>query len=182
MRSKTTTLAIVLLALLLNISGCATQPTPADIAFAAVAQKTHSALAPEPVTSDWWMPRHEAVNKRVAQGNVDLLLIGDSITVVTTTGGLASAATKSLAAFNCVSGTQLPGMHYLKSVYTLDRFVLVAVDSLESVLTSELAGRTNKTVVIAPDDAVVLGLVVEVLDIAKASGAESLAMLNRIGS
>lgn len=58
----------------------------------------------------------------------------------------------------------------------------VAVDSLESVLTSELAGRTDKTVVIAPDDAVVLGLVVEVLDIAKASGAESLAMLNRIGS
>ncbi len=58
----------------------------------------------------------------------------------------------------------------------------VAVDSLESILTSELAGRTDKTVVIAPDDAVVLGLVVEVLDIAKASGAESLAMLNRIGS
>jgi beta-glucosidase len=80
MRSKTTTLAIVLLALLLNLSGCATQPTPADIAFAAVAQKTHSALAPEPQTEDWWMPRHEAVNKRVAQGNVDLLLIGDSIT------------------------------------------------------------------------------------------------------
>ncbi len=59
---------------------------------------------------------------------------------------------------------------------------VVAVESLESVLSAELAGRSDKTVVIAPDDAVVLGLVVEVLDIAKASGAESLAMLNRIGS
>mgnify|MGYP002640175882 CR=1 FL=1 len=28
----------------------------------------------------WWMPRHEEVVKRVAKGNVDLLMIGDSIT------------------------------------------------------------------------------------------------------
>ena len=53
--------------------------------------------------------------------------------------------------------------------------------SLESLLTGALAQRQDKTVVIVPDDAVVLGAVVEVLDIAKASGAESLAMLNEIG-
>lgn len=57
----------------------------------------------------------------------------------------------------------------------------LGVDSLGQRLTEELAQRQDKTVVIAPDDAVMLGEVVEVLDIAKASGAESLAMLNRIG-
>ena len=57
----------------------------------------------------------------------------------------------------------------------------VDVESLEIRLTDELALRSDKTVVIAADDAVILGTVVEVLDIAKASGAESLAMLNRIG-
>lgn len=57
----------------------------------------------------------------------------------------------------------------------------VAIDELETTLTDELATRTDKTVVIAADDAVILGNVVEVLDIAKASGAESLAMLNQIG-
>jgi len=58
-----------------------------------------------------------------------------------------------------------------------------AVDTatLESLLTLELARRQDKTVVIVPDDSVILGAVVEVLDIAKASGAESLAMLNKVG-
>jgi beta-glucosidase len=31
-------------------------------------------------TPDWWMPRHEAVLERIKQGNVDILMIGDSIT------------------------------------------------------------------------------------------------------
>jgi len=30
--------------------------------------------------NDWWQGRHAAMNKRVAKGNVDLLMIGDSIT------------------------------------------------------------------------------------------------------
>jgi len=59
---------------------------------------------------------------------------------------------------------------------------LVDTETLETRLTSELAQRQDKTVVIVPDDDVLLGIVVEVLDIAKASGAESLAMLNQIGS
>jgi len=55
-------------------------------------------------------------------------------------------------------------------------------EKLEAELTLRLAERSDKTVVIVPHDDVILGTVVEVLDIAKASGAENLAMLNQIGS
>ena len=55
-------------------------------------------------------------------------------------------------------------------------------DELETELTLRLAERSDKTVVIVPHDDVILGTVVEILDIAKASGAENLAMLNQIGS
>jgi len=40
----------------------------------------HSAVKPEPRRDGWWMQRHNAMNARVKQGNVDLLMIGDSIT------------------------------------------------------------------------------------------------------
>ena len=39
----------------------------------------HSALKPVPRTGGW-MTRHESFNKRVSQGKVDLVFIGDSIT------------------------------------------------------------------------------------------------------
>jgi beta-glucosidase len=43
--------------------------------------KTHSAVTPaDRANVGWWMPRHEAVLARVAQGNVDLIMVGDSIT------------------------------------------------------------------------------------------------------
>lgn len=58
----------------------------------------------------------------------------------------------------------------------------VLVAELENQLSTRLAGRDDKTVVIVPHDDVMLGAVVEILDIAKASGAEKLAMLNEIGS
>jgi biopolymer transport protein ExbD len=45
----------------------------------------------------------------------------------------------------------------------------------------ELIARRDRTVVIVPDGEVALGRVVTALDIAKASGAENLALLNRIG-
>jgi len=46
-----------------------------------LAGKTHSAVTPaDRANVEWWMPRHEAVLARVAQGNVDLIMIGDSIT------------------------------------------------------------------------------------------------------
>ncbi len=63
---------------------------------------------------------------------------------------------------------------------TLDGEAMDAA-TLEIELTARLTGRKDKTVVIVPHDEVILGAVVEVLDIAKASGAEGLAMLNEIG-
>ena len=43
--------------------------------------KTHSAVIPtDRANVEWWMPRHEEVLKRIAQGNVDLIIVGDSIT------------------------------------------------------------------------------------------------------
>ncbi|UCC98227.1 MAG: hypothetical protein JSW66_20570, partial [Phycisphaerales bacterium] len=41
--------------------------------------KQHSAVSPGHRHS-WWTLRNDAVNERVKQGNVDLLMIGDSIT------------------------------------------------------------------------------------------------------
>ena len=81
---KTVTVILSLLVLLISFSGCSTAPTAAESAFANVALKSHTAVTPEPQKTQWaqswWMPRHNAVNERVAQGNVDLILIGDSIT------------------------------------------------------------------------------------------------------
>lgn len=57
----------------------------------------------------------------------------------------------------------------------------IELAELELELTDQLSRRDDKTVVIVPHDEVILGSVVEVLDIAKASGAEGLAMLNELG-
>ena len=46
---------------------------------AAQAAEPHDAIKPVP-RSGGWMKRHESFNARVAQGNVDLIFIGDSIT------------------------------------------------------------------------------------------------------
>lgn len=43
-------------------------------------QQTRSAITPVDREAGWWQARHEAINTRVAQGNVDLLFVGDSIT------------------------------------------------------------------------------------------------------
>lgn len=45
----------------------------------ATAQDKHDAITPAP-RDGGWMKRHESFNERVKKGNVDLLLIGDSIT------------------------------------------------------------------------------------------------------
>lgn len=53
-------------------------PDPADIKLG-----LHDAVLPisQPEAKvPWWIPRHKAVLERVQQGNVDLLMIGDSIT------------------------------------------------------------------------------------------------------
>ncbi len=49
-------------------------------------QKQHSAVEPDHRHS-WWTLRNDAVNERVKQGNVDLLMIGDSITHSWESGG-----------------------------------------------------------------------------------------------
>lgn len=52
------------------------QAKPCDVVIG-----SHAAVTPAPRPEvNWWMPRHQAVLARVAQGNVDLLMIGDSIT------------------------------------------------------------------------------------------------------
>lgn len=58
---------------------------------------------------------------------------------------------------------------------------LLSDEELATTLARMLAARDDRTVVIVPDDEVMLGRVVTALDIAKASGAESLALLNEIG-
>lgn len=56
----------------------------------------------------------------------------------------------------------------------------VDLADLEGLLTARLALRPDKTVVVVPADRVSFGDVVTVMDIAKASGAEQLALLNEI--
>ena len=54
----------------------------------------------------------------------------------------------------------------------------IAMTELEGHLRARLASMPDKTVVIVPSDSVEFGTVVSVLDIAKTSGAEALALLN----
>jgi beta-glucosidase len=68
----------VLFVCVMLLNGCAGpgQSKPCDVVIG-----SHAAVTPLPrSTPDWWMPRHQAVLERIAQGNVDLLMIGDSIT------------------------------------------------------------------------------------------------------
>lgn len=44
------------------------------------AEPAHSAVTPAPRPMDWWQKRHEAINQRVRQGDVELVFLGDSIT------------------------------------------------------------------------------------------------------
>ncbi len=55
------------------------------------AQETalHSALNPVPRADEWWTKRQAEKNARIKQGNVDLLMIGDSITHSWEAGGKA---------------------------------------------------------------------------------------------
>lgn len=46
----------------------------------AVEPKTNPAVTPVPRPDDWWTQRHAAILERVKQGNVDLIMVGDSIT------------------------------------------------------------------------------------------------------
>jgi lysophospholipase L1-like esterase len=50
------------------------------VASAPKEAKQPRTTTPAPRPDEWWKTRQEAVNARIAQGNVDLLFIGDSIT------------------------------------------------------------------------------------------------------
>ncbi len=80
MRRKMTAIVVLLLTSTIFI-GC---PSKQERAFQSVEGKKHSAVTPVVQTAEWaikwWGPRHEAVDKRLKKGNVDLLFIGDSIT------------------------------------------------------------------------------------------------------
>jgi beta-glucosidase len=76
MRRKITAIVVAFLTGTIFI-GCASQQ---ELAFKSVEGKNHSAVIPAQRTDQWWGPRHNAVNERLKQGNVDLLFIGDSIT------------------------------------------------------------------------------------------------------
>lgn len=49
-------------------------------AAVSAADREFPAILPDPRADDWWISQHEARLARVRQGNVDLLMIGDSIT------------------------------------------------------------------------------------------------------
>jgi len=65
-RTLVITLAVVIVAILL-------------VAIA-VLPHTNSAITPEPRQSEFWINRFNEINRRIEQGNIDLLFIGDSIT------------------------------------------------------------------------------------------------------
>ncbi len=73
---------LLCLTLSLAVSACLT-------AAVATAKDTklHDAVKPASRNDKWWTDRHVKMNQRVAQGNVDMLLIGDSITHAWETGG-----------------------------------------------------------------------------------------------
>ena len=58
----------------------------------------------------------------------------------------------------------------------------VNLDQLASLTRDRLAASEDRTVIIVPDDAVLLGNVVAVMDILKQNGAEGLALLNKVKS
>ncbi|NQT25543.1 GDSL family lipase [candidate division KSB1 bacterium] len=71
-------IAIILLALLV---GCVSTQQKL---FQSVRQKSHRSVTPAKIefkeVQKWYWPRHDAVNERLKQGNVDVLFIGNSIT------------------------------------------------------------------------------------------------------
>lgn len=78
----------VVFVLALTCLSCATTEDP-EFTHAIQKSSLPPAIQPEVQTGDWWMPRHEEKLARIQQGNVDLVMIGDSITHGWETGGKA---------------------------------------------------------------------------------------------
>ncbi len=69
-------------AFLLSLTAFAADPSPKSKSSPEQPKKakTHSAVTPVPRPDTWWNERHETILKRIQQGRVDLVFIGDSIT------------------------------------------------------------------------------------------------------
>ena len=57
---------------------------------------------------------------------------------------------------------------------------LVDLDGLAAIARERLAGSEDRTVIVVPEDDVLLGNVVSVMDVLKQNGAQGLALLNRV--
>ncbi len=66
--------------MILLVALCLSVMAFAETNSVAPALKSHQAVTPVPRPDDWWTQRHAAILERVKQGNVDLIMIGDSIT------------------------------------------------------------------------------------------------------
>jgi beta-glucosidase len=63
----------------LTLVSLTTVPVPLTAADAPATVRTNTAIIPVPGGGETWMSRHNAMNARARQGNVDLIYIGDSI-------------------------------------------------------------------------------------------------------
>lgn len=69
---------LFLIAISLGLSACQSIPTADPYG---IAGKSHDAISPaDRAHVEWWMPRHDQVLERIRQGDVDLIMLGDSIT------------------------------------------------------------------------------------------------------
>jgi biopolymer transport protein ExbD len=59
---------------------------------------------------------------------------------------------------------------------------ILDLDELAQETKQRMAAGNDKTVIVVPEDAVLLGSVVTVMDVLKQNGAEGLALLNRVES
>src|SRR5688572_2065597 len=71
----------LLLSFLALVPGALVPSTQPQQSASASAPALHSALAPaDRLDEAWWKERFEAANTRIAQGDVELIFLGDSIT------------------------------------------------------------------------------------------------------
>ncbi|OHB53302.1 MAG: hypothetical protein A2Y07_00595 [Planctomycetes bacterium GWF2_50_10] len=78
---KKVILGLLTAAFLIGVGGCKCPFKKCEkISSYDVQIGSKATVTPVPRPDKWWTDRHEAIVKRVAQGNVDLLMIGDSIT------------------------------------------------------------------------------------------------------
>ena len=73
-------LAVVVCGIGFVLSGCGGGKWTCEQVNKQLAVSKNAAIQPAPRPDEWWTTRQASVNAQVQQGNVDLLLLGDSIT------------------------------------------------------------------------------------------------------